>query len=160
MLIQHAKDIIEYCAEKGLTLACAESCTGGLISATLTDIPGASAVFDRGFITYSNEAKREVLEVDPKLIDTHGAVSEQVASAMAQGALMHSHADLAAAVTGVAGPGGGTALKPVGLVFIAVAARFGKPVCEEHHFPGSRDNVRHASAEKALQMLYALAETL
>lgn len=159
-MIEAAQELVTFCASQGLRVALAESCTGGLTGAALTDVSGASAVFDRGFITYSNEAKHELLDVETTLLDQYGAVSEQVATAMAQGALAHSHADIAAGITGVAGPAGGTPEKPVGLVFIAVAARFGKPLVEEHHFPGNRANVREAAAEKALQMLYELAQTL
>lgn len=152
-----AAELVKDCASRKLTVVTAESCTGGLVGAAITDAPGASAIFDRGFITYSNEAKYEMLDVDPALIEEHGAVSEKVAVAMALGALLHSEADLAVAVTGIAGPSGGSEEKPVGLVFIAGAGRFGKPRCEEHHFPGRRDNVREAAAEKALQMLCELA---
>lgn len=154
-----ALTLVETAARKGLTIATAESCTGGMIGTSITDISGASAVFDRGFITYSNEAKCELLGVPASLIDAQGAVSEPVALAMVKGAFSHSHADLAVAVTGIAGPGGGTPSKPVGLVFIAAAQRFGVPRCEEHHFPGSRENVREAATEKALQMLYELAKS-
>ena len=110
-------------AQSGLKLATAESCTGGLIAAILTEVPGSSDVFERGFVTYSNEAKTELLGVPAELIEKHGAVSEEVARAMASGALGHSRADIAVAVTGVAGPGGGTTAKPVGLVHLAAARR-------------------------------------
>lgn len=160
MAFEIAQQLIEVCAARGFRIATAESCTGGLIAATLTDIAGSSAVFERGFVTYSNPSKTQLLEVSEALITTHGAVSEPVASAMAYGAITHSEADLAVAVTGIAGPGGGSAAKPVGLVFIAVAARAGKPVCEEHIFPGTRENVRLAAVEKALSMLYEAALTL
>lgn len=149
--------LVEACAARGLRFSTAESCTGGLISAAITDIPGASAVFDRGFVTYSNAAKREMLGVDPALIEAHGAVSAPVAAAMATGALTHSLADMAVAVTGVAGPAGGSAEKPVGLVFIATAARFAAPRAERHLFPGDRKSVRLATVQKALEMLHALA---
>ena len=160
MLPELAQKLVERCAGAGLVVATAESCTGGLVSAAITDVAGASAVFDRGFSTYSNEAKCEMLGVPPALIDAHGAVSEAVAVAMAQGALAHSRADIAVGVTGIAGPGGGTAEKPVGLVFIAIAARGGGGHCEELHFSGNRANVRLAAAEEALQMLYEAAKSL
>lgn len=154
---EEATRLVTVCAAKKLTVTTAESCTGGLISAAITDIPGASNVFNQGFVTYSNAAKTAMLGVDEDLIEAHGAVSEEVAVAMAQGALLNSDADAAVAVTGIAGPSGGSEEKPVGLVFIAALGRFGKPYCEEHHFPGNRDNVRLAAVEKALEMLYDTA---
>ena len=117
-LLREAESLLEACRTRGLKLATAESCTGGLIAALLTEIPGSSDVVERGFVTYSNEAKSEELGVPADLIAAHGAVSEPVARAMAEGALAHSHADLAVSVTGVAGPGGGSAAKPVGLVHL------------------------------------------
>jgi nicotinamide-nucleotide amidase len=123
-LAAEALRLFELCREQSLKLAVAESCTGGLISAATTEIPGASAIFDRGFVTYSNEAKTAMLGVRPEFITKHGAVSAAVAIAMAEGALAHSQADVAIAVTGIAGPTGGSAEKPVGLVHIA-AARIG-----------------------------------
>jgi nicotinamide-nucleotide amidase len=122
-LIREAANLLDACRTRSLKLATAESCTGGLIVALLTEIPHSSDVVERGFVTYSNAAKTEQLGVPADLIATHGAVSEPVARAMAEGALAHSHADLAISVTGVAGPGGGTATKPVGLVYLAVARR-------------------------------------
>src|SRR5688572_511752 len=124
-LVAAAAELLAACREKRLSLATAESCTGGLIAAILTEVPGASDVFERGFVTYSDEAKTEQIGVPAALIEQHGAVSELVAHAMAAGALDCSHADLAVAVTGVAGPGGGTAAKPVGLVHLAAAKRDG-----------------------------------
>jgi nicotinamide-nucleotide amidase len=115
-----AHRLVEACAARGLRIVAAESCTGGLVSAAITSIAGSSAVFDRGLITYSNAAKESLLGVPAGLIAEHGAVSEPVARAMAQGALERSGVDLSVAITGVAGPGGGTALKPVGLVHFAV----------------------------------------
>ncbi len=129
-LILAAKDVLDICRENGWTIATAESCTGGLISAVLTDIAGSSAVVERSFVTYTNEAKAEVLGVDAELIETDGAVSERVARAMAEGALANSNASIAVACTGVAGPGGGTAEKPVGLVHVA-AARADMPTYHE-----------------------------
>ena len=120
-LIEDATRFLAACKTKSLLLATAESCTGGLISALLTEIPGASAVLERGCVTYSNDAKIEMLGVHAEIIQHHGAVSEETARAMAQGALIHSEADLAIAVTGIAGPDGGSLEKPVGLVHLAVA---------------------------------------
>ncbi len=122
-LIAEAAALLERCRAAGLTLATAESCTGGLIAAVLTEVPGSSDVVERGFVTYSNAAKTEMLGVEAQLIATRGAVSAEVARAMAEGALAASPADLAIAITGIAGPGGGTADKPVGLVFLCAARR-------------------------------------
>ena len=138
----------------GLRLATAESCTGGLIAGCLTAIPGSSAVVERGFVTYSNRAKSEVLEVPGDLIADVGAVSEPVVRMMAEGALANSSTHLAVAVTGVAGPGGGTALKPVGLVHFATARVNGSIRHRVEHFKDmDRDQVRLASVETALEML-------
>ncbi|MBX9802889.1 MAG: CinA family protein [Caulobacteraceae bacterium] len=148
-----ARQVIETAAARGLTLATAESCTGGLVAAALTAVPGSSAVVERGFVTYSNAAKTELLGVPADLIETRGAVSEAVARAMAEGAVTHSRARVAVSVTGVAGPGGGSADKPVGLVHfgavgpagaVHVAHRFGNP---------GREEVRLASVRVALQLL-------
>lgn len=148
-----AADIIDRCRGRGMTLAVAESCTGGLIAGLLTAIAGSSDVFDRGFVTYSNEAKEEMLGVPAELLRTKGAVSEETARAMATGTLEHSEAGASLAVTGIAGPGGGTASRPVGLVHMAAALRAG-PV---HHacqvFPGDRAAVRLASVRRALDLL-------
>ena len=142
----------------GRTVAVAESCTGGLVSAALTEIAGSSAVFDRGFVTYSNEAKIETLGVSEDLIDTFGAVSVAVAWAMAQGALAHSRADIAVAITGIAGPDGGTEQKPVGTVVFAVARRGDDPEtaqAETQLFAEARDRavVRRQAALVALELL-------
>ena len=150
--INQATALLETYRTRGLKLATAESCTGGLISALLTEISGSSDVFDCGFVTYSNESKIKFLGVDKKLIEQHGAVSEQVASAMAVGAIAKTKADVAVAVTGIAGPTGGTPDKPVGLVFIAVATK-NKITCVKNIFSGSRDNIRMQSVSKALEML-------
>lgn len=140
-----------------LRLATAESCTGGWISKLVTDIPGSSDWFDRGFVTYSNAAKSDMLGVEPTLIDRHGAVSESVASAMAEGALARSDADFTIAVTGVAGPSGGTAEKPVGLVWLAWARRTGGgTVTERHIFSGDRAVVRGKTVQSALEGLLRL----
>lgn len=157
-LRRRAEDVLGACRRAGLKLATAESCTGGLIAGCLTAISGSSDVVERGFVTYSNEAKTELLGVAPELIARVGAVSEEVARAMAEGALTRSRAQLSIAVTGVAGPTGGTAAKPVGLVHLA-AARTGHPTRHERHlFSGDRDAVRLASVEAALRMLKAQAE--
>ncbi|MDH4099415.1 MAG: CinA family protein [Nitrospirota bacterium] len=137
---------------KAWRLVTAESCTGGLIAHRITNVPGSSGYFDRGFICYSNEAKTELLGVAPGIIADHGAVSAQTAVAMAQGALEKSGADAAVAVTGIAGPGGGSPAKPVGLVYIAVAGRDGAEV-QRHNFDGSREEIKSATAEQALAML-------
>jgi nicotinamide-nucleotide amidase len=122
-LRQEAESLLGLCRERGLMIATAESCTGGLLSAYFTAIAGASDVLERGFITYSNAAKAEMLSVEPGVIESQGAVSKEVALAMAAGALLHSRAHLSVAITGVAGPGGGSEAKPVGLVHFAVAKR-------------------------------------
>ena len=151
-----AAQVLDSCRAAGLMAATAESCTGGMVAAALTDIPGSSAVVERGFVTYSNEAKAELLGVPMALIVAHGAVSEPVARAMAEGALSHSRADIAVAITGVAGPGGGTAEKPEGLVHFA-CARLGQPTVHTGIEFGAlgRDEVRHRSVLQALNMLLA-----
>ena len=157
-LREAAERVLLACRTRGLKVVTAESCTGGLVAATLTAIAGSSDVVERGFVTYANEAKREMLGVSWDALLGHGAVSEPVARAMASGALAHSQADIAVSVTGVAGPGGGSADKPVGLVHLA-AVRIGhEPVAERHIFPGDRDGIRRGSVLTALAMLAALAE--
>ncbi len=136
-------------------LATAESCTGGLLAGACTDLSGSSNWFERGYVSYSNAAKTELLDVPAALIAQHGAVSEPVARAMAAGALRHSAAQLAVAVTGVAGPTGGTADKPVGLVWFAYALP-GSVLSEKRHFPGDRAAVRAATVHHALQRLTEL----
>jgi nicotinamide-nucleotide amidase len=146
--------LLDAARAKGLRVATAESCTGGLVAAALTDIAGASDVFERGFVTYSNESKRDMLSVPSPLIERHGAVSAEVARAMALGALDRSLADIAVAVTGVAGPGGGSADKPVGLVHFACARRGGAVDHVERRFgPLTRADIRAASVAQALDML-------
>lgn len=146
--------LLDLARAKGLRVATAESCTGGLIAAALTEIPGSSDVFERGFVTYSNEAKRDMIGVPWALIEAHGAVSAEVARAMAQGALAHSLADIAVAVTGVAGPGGGSADKPVGLVHFACARReSGVDHVERRFGPLARAEIRAASVVQALDMM-------
>ncbi|HWG05708.1 MAG TPA: CinA family protein [Beijerinckiaceae bacterium] len=146
--------MIELYRRDGLRLATAESCTGGLVAALLTEVPGSSAVVERGFVTYSNEAKQELLGVGASLLMTHGAVSAEVAQAMARGALDHSRADVAVAITGIAGPGGGTPEKPVGLVHFAAAAHGGRLEARERRFGDlGRAAIRRASILQALELL-------
>jgi nicotinamide-nucleotide amidase len=153
-----ARAVLDACRAAGLTVATAESCTGGMIAAALTDIPGSSDVVERGFVTYSNAAKSQLLGVPPELIATHGAVSEPVARAMAEGALAASPADLAVSVTGIAGPGGGTPAKPEGLVHFACAHR-GRPTVHARIQFGAtgRAQVRARSVDQALAMLLEAA---
>ena len=148
-----APRVIARCREVGVRLVLAEACTGGLITAALTDVPGASAVVERGYVPYSNESKGEQLGVPLALLQAHGSVSAEAVAAMAAGALERSRADWAVAETGIAGPGGGTEAKPVGLVFVAVHRRGGEAVVERHVFPGDRRQVRQATAARALALL-------
>lgn len=152
-LRQVAAELLENCRRQGLVLATAESCTGGLIGAALTAIAGSSDVFDRGFVTYSNQAKNEVLGVSKRTLASHGAVSEPAARAMAEGAIERSRAHLAVAVTGIAGPGGGSPDKPVGLVHFAVARKGAATTARHKVFPGDRDEVRAATVAFALELL-------
>jgi nicotinamide-nucleotide amidase len=138
-------------------VAVAESCTGGWLAKCLTDIPGSSQWFERGYVTYSNAAKEQSLAVCAKVIETFGAVSRPTAEQMAAGALHESGADVALAITGVAGPDGGTAAKPVGLVWFALARRSGEPSALEAHFGGDREAVRRAAVAMALRLLLAPA---
>ena len=138
---------------RGAMLATAESCTGGLIAAACTSLPGSSAWFERGFVVYSNAAKSEMLGVPESLIAAHGAVSAEVARAMADGALVHSRAMFAVAVTGIAGPGGGTLGKPVGTVWLAVAERGNAAVATLLQATGDRDSVRDQSVRRALELV-------
>jgi len=157
MLTGAAAKILQSCREKGFKIATAESCTGGLISACLTEIPGSSDVMERGFVTYSNEAKNELLDVPMSLIEEQGAVSEEVVRAMVAGALVNSHADIAVAVTGIAGPGGGSPDKPVGLVYVA-AQRKGVDVSLLKCSFGDigRAHVRQQTVLKAFELLRSL----
>ncbi len=153
-LIQAATALLAELRAQGLKVATAESCTGGLIAGVLTEIPGSSDIVDRGFVTYSNEAKAEMLGVPAALIAAHGAVSAEVALAMAAGAIVRSKADLAVAVTGVAGPGGGSAVKPVGLVHFAMSRRGWKNVHQELRFGDlGRSGIRLATIAQALTLL-------
>ena len=151
--LREAEALLQACGTARLRIATAESCTGGLIAATLTAIAGSSDVVERGFVTYSNAAKTEMLGVPAELIARVGAISEEVARAMAEGALAHSPADLAVSVTGVAGPGGGTAAKPVGLVWFGCVRRGRAASTVRHHFPGDRTEVRRAAVAEALRLL-------
>lgn len=148
-----AEDLIETCQAKGLTLTLAESCTGGLIAGCITSVAGASTVFERGFVTYSNRSKGELLGVPSYVFMEHGSVSEACARAMAEGALEHARASISASVTGIAGPGGATADKPVGLVHIAVAREGFETRHERHLFEGERERVRIQAVESALRLL-------
>lgn len=151
-----ARRVIEENAAIGRRLAVAESCTGGLVAAALTEIAGSSAVLDRGFVTYSNEAKQESLSVPSDIIETFGAVSIACVWAMAQGAIAHSQADLAVAISGIAGPDGGTEQKPVGTVVFARARRNdeGEPEGEMRHLDGgNRSEIRHQATLVALELL-------
>jgi nicotinamide-nucleotide amidase len=153
MKTMDAASLLTLYRAKNLRIATAESCTGGMIAAAITDIAGSSDVFERGFVTYSNEAKAQQIGVPTDLIAHHGAVSVHVAREMAAGALKHSAADVAIAVTGIAGPGGGSDAKPVGLVYLAVARRGSDPAIERHQFHGDRAAIRQAALERALEML-------
>jgi nicotinamide-nucleotide amidase len=153
-----AARVLDACRQRGLTIATAESCTGGLVAGALTEIPGSSDVVDRGFVTYSNAAKEAMLGVPADVLQRHGAVSRETASAMATGALTMSDVDLVVAVTGIAGPGGGSAEKPVGLVHFAAASRSGRHIHRERRFGDiGRSAVRIRSVAEALAMLEALA---
>ena len=145
--------VLTACRGAGVRLVLAEASTGGLVAACLTDLPGASAVVERGFVPYSNEAKEEQLGVPVALMVAHGAVSEPVVRALAEGALLHSRADIALAETGIAGPTGGSELKPVGLVHLGVLRRGRTPLVERHVFPGDRKAIRRATAARALELL-------
>ncbi|MDR3212877.1 MAG: CinA family protein [Azoarcus sp.] len=138
-------------------LATAESCTGGWVAEAVTATAGSSGWFERGFITYSNESKVELLGVSPVTLARHGAVSEETALEMAAGALAHSHAEIAVAVTGIAGPGGGSSDKPVGTLCLAWSQRHGDTIVVTHHFPGDREAVRRQSVVAAIERLIALA---
>lgn len=149
--------LLEDCRTAGVMVATAESCTGGLIAGCLTEIAGSSDVVERGFVTYSNEAKMELLGVPEAVLADKGAVSAEVAEAMVQGALAHSRADIAVSVTGVAGPGGGSEAKPVGLVFMGLCRRGEAPSHRKLNFPGDRSAVRGATVDAALAELRDMA---
>ncbi|MCO4316548.1 CinA family protein [Phyllobacterium sp. 21LDTY02-6] len=156
-----AIEVLEACRAAGLMLATAESCTGGMIAASITDIGGSSDVFDRGFVTYSNEAKEQMLGIPRALIAEHGAVSAEVARAMATGALQNSRAGIAVSVTGIAGPGGGSPEKPVGLVWFGLARHGSEPIAAKHLFKDDgRESIRRAAVDAALELiLHGLKKT-
>jgi len=158
-LVEDARALLELCRRKKLRIATAESCTGGLVAATLTDVAGSSDVIERGFVTYSNDAKQEMLGVAPEVLERHGAVSRETARAMAAGAIAHAPVELAVSVTGIAGPQGATAEKPVGLVHFAAASRGGQLIdCERRYGDIGRTQVRRASVTQALALLRQVAE--
>ncbi len=149
-----ADRFLKACANRKILAATAESCTGGMIISTLTDIPGSSSMVDRGFVTYSNDAKIEMLGVSPVTLDAHGAVSRETALEMASGALSRSHAGIALSVTGIAGPDGGSDEKPVGLVWFGLAVTGQPPIAERHQFDNKgRDFVRRETVRTALEMV-------
>ncbi|HEY1982107.1 MAG TPA: CinA family protein [Xanthobacteraceae bacterium] len=154
-----ASRLLDLCRAQGLKIATAESCTGGLVAAALTEIAGSSDVVDCGFVTYSNAAKQAMLGVPAAILNRHGAVSAQTAAAMAKGALQKSQADIAVSITGVAGPGGGSKRKPVGLVYFAATNRDGKRLARNRRYGKiGRQRVRLRSVAQALELLEALAE--
>ena len=153
-----ATALLDLCKARKLMVATAESCTGGLVAGALTDIAGSSAVVDRGFVTYTNEAKHQMLGVPNETIERHGAVSRETAEAMVRGTLGHANADLAVSITGIAGPGGGTADKPVGLVHFGAASHGGRLLHRERRFGDiGRAEVRRLSVLEALAMLTEVA---
>ena len=159
-LLEAAEALLASCRSSGLRLTTAESCTGGLIASLLTEIPGSSDAVGRGFVTYSNEAKQEMLGVSAETLAAYGAVSGETAREMAEGALARAGPDahLAVAVTGVAGPGGGSAEKPVGTVWLAVASTGGETVASKRHLGGGRAEIRRAAVECAVAMLSSAVE--
>jgi nicotinamide-nucleotide amidase len=158
-IVEAAKNLLAVCKRKNLLVATAESCTAGLVAGTLTEVPGTSSILDRGFITYSNEAKHEMLGVPRDILSKHGAVSRETAEAMVRGVLGRSRVHLAVSVTGIAGPDGGSAEKPVGLVHFAAASRGGRLIGSEQRYGNiGRDKVRKRSVLQAFKMLHELAE--
>ena len=153
--MRRAKDIVERASAAGIVIATAESCTGGMVFAALTDIAGSSAVMDRGFVTYSNQAKQEMVGVSGKTLEAFGAVSEQTATEMAQGGIAHSRADISLSITGIAGPGGGSAEKPVGLVWMAVATRQRVQQVKRFDFSGDRIAIRQQALAEGLELIHA-----
>jgi nicotinamide-nucleotide amidase len=157
--IDAAKALLDICTKKKLTLATAESCTGGLVAAAISEIAGSSLVLDRGFVTYSNSAKQQMLGVTPATIDVYGAVSTECAEEMAKGALTHASVDLAVSITGIAGPTGAMPGKPIGLVYFCAASRSGCVIAHDRKYGDiGRANVRYESVLQALAMLRELAE--
>jgi len=154
-----ANELLELCRARGLRVATAESCTGGLVAGALTDIAGSSDVVECGFVVYSNEAKQAMLGVPASTLDRHGAVSSETAAAMAAGALKHSRADIAVSITGIAGPGGGTKQKPVGLVHFAAISRDGRRLARRRLYGKiGRRRVRERSVAEAIALLRLLAQ--
>ena len=153
-----AERVLALCRARNWHLATAESCTGGLVAAALTAIAGSSDVVERGFVTYSNEAKIEQLGVSADTIAAHGAVSAQTAAAMSRGAIARAPVDLAVSIIGVAGPGGGTPQKPVGLVYLGIARKDGNARVERRIFPGDRAKIRNAALLLALELLHDAAQ--
>lgn len=158
-LLQRAERLVALCSARGLMLVTAESCTGGLLAGLITEIPGSSNVLERGYVTYSNRAKEENLGVAPALLDKFGAVSPEVAQAMAEGALTHSAAAIALAVTGIAGPSGGSVEKPVGLVYFACGRGGAMPTLEKRFGDLGRRRIRLAAVAAALDLLFAAAKS-
>jgi nicotinamide-nucleotide amidase len=158
-LVERTETLLNLCKQKKLTLATAESCTGGMLAAVITEIPGSSMVLDRGFVTYTNEAKQQMLGVTPNTIEVYGAVSKECAEEMAKGALAHAQTSLAISITGIAGPTGAVPGKPIGLVHFSAASRGGRVINRDRKFGDiGRSNVRRASVVEALAMLMELAE--
>jgi nicotinamide-nucleotide amidase len=158
-LVERSEALLNLCKQKKLTLATAESCTGGMLAAVITELPGSSMVLDRGFVTYTNEAKQQMLGVTPNTIEFYGAVSKECAEEMASGALAHAQVSLAVSITGIAGPTGAVPGKPIGLVHFAAASRSGRLIHRDRKFGDiGRTNVRRASVVEALTMLMELAE--
>jgi nicotinamide-nucleotide amidase len=158
-IVEAARQLLDVCKRKNLLVATAESCTAGLVAGTLTEVPGTSSILDRGFITYSNEAKHEMLGVPRDILAKHGAVSRETAEAMARGVLGRSRVHLAVSVTGIAGPDGGSVQKPVGLVHFAAASHNGKIIAAEKRFGDvGRAEVRKRSVLQAFKMLHELAK--
>ncbi|HMF22906.1 MAG TPA: CinA family protein [Pseudolabrys sp.] len=157
--IDAAKALLAVCTQKKLTLATAESCTGGLVAGTISEVSGSSAVLDRGFVTYSNKAKQQMLGVTPATIDVYGSVSRECAEEMAKGALAHASVDLAVSITGIAGPTGAVPGKPIGLVYFCAASRSGRVIAHDRKYGDiGRSKVRRRSVLQALAMLQELAE--
>ena len=150
-----ASNILQLCQQKGATIVTAESCTGGLIAGCLTEIPGSSSVIEGGFVTYSNKAKISMLSVKLEQLDQYGAVSEEVARSMAEGALRRSKADIAIGCTGVAGPGGATNTKPIGLVHLACASKIHPATHKQCNFSGDRSTIRMATVNAAFGLIEA-----
>lgn len=153
------KTLIELLKKHNMTISTAESCTGGLIAKSITDVSGASDVFGYGFVTYANEAKMELLGVWEEALSEYGAVSEPVAVLMSRGARRQSGSDIAVSVTGIAGPGGGTDEKPVGLVYISLSTKYGT-ICHKCNFSGTRDEIRNQTRDTAVSMAVGFLKNL